>query len=50
MFAFNPPGTKEPIVTMPDDPLPPTKQKLEFSNDGTRLLEVMVEMIPSTLR
>ena len=29
------------------EPLPPTKQKLEFCNEGTQPIEVMVEMIPN---
>jgi hypothetical protein len=34
-------------MTFPNDPLPPSKQKLEFCNDSGRAIEVMVEMTPN---
>lgn len=33
-------------MTLLDMPLPVSKQKLEFSNDGSRPIEVMVEVTP----
>lgn len=30
----------------PDDPLPPSKEKLELINESGRVIEVLVEMIP----
>ena len=30
-----------------DEQLPPSKQKLEFCNDSTRPVELMVEMVPN---
>ena len=32
---------------LPSEPLPPSKQKLEFCNESSRPIEVMVEMLPS---
>jgi hypothetical protein len=34
-------------MTLPSDPLPPSKQKLEFCNESSRPIEVMVEMTPN---
>jgi hypothetical protein len=34
-------------MTLPDDPLPLSKQKLEFRNESSRPIEVMVEMTPN---
>jgi len=34
-------------MTLIDQPLPPSKQKLEFCNDSSHPIEVMVEMVPN---
>jgi hypothetical protein len=32
---------------LPNEPLPPSKQKLELRNESSRSIEVMVELVPN---
>ena len=52
MSAFHPLrtfGTRAILIRemLPTEPLPPSKQKLEFCNESSRSIEVMVEMVPN---